>query len=48
MLFRSHQVAVGEEERSKTMSDLAASAHALTDVAERLSELVVIFKLGDS
>ena len=43
-----HQVAVGDEEQSKTMSDLAANAHALTDVAERLSELVGIFKLGDS
>jgi methyl-accepting chemotaxis protein len=43
-----HQVAVGDEEQSRTMSDLAANAHALTDVAERLSELVGIFKLGDS
>ncbi|HKR09823.1 MAG TPA: methyl-accepting chemotaxis protein [Gemmatimonadaceae bacterium] len=43
-----HQVAVADEEQSKTMSDLAATAHALTDVAERLSELVGIFKLGDS
>ena len=43
-----HQVAVSDEEQSKAMSELAATAHALTDVAERLSELVGIFKLGDS
>jgi methyl-accepting chemotaxis protein len=43
-----HHVAVGDEEQSKAMSDLAATAHALIDVSERLSELVGIFKLGDS
>lgn len=43
-----HQVAVSDEEQSKAMSELAANAHALTDVADRLSELVGIFKLGDS
>ena len=43
-----HQVATSDEEQSKTMSELAATAHALTDVAERLSDLVGIFKLGDS
>ncbi|MBW8839901.1 MAG: methyl-accepting chemotaxis protein [Gemmatimonadetes bacterium] len=43
-----HQIAVSDEDQSKAMSDLAATAHALTDVAERLSELVGIFKLGDS
>lgn len=43
-----HQVAVNDEEQSKAMSELASTAHALTDVAERLSELVGIFKLGDS
>ncbi len=43
-----HQVAVSDEEQSKAMSDLAATAHALTEVAERLSDLVGIFKLGDS
>ena len=43
-----HQIAVSDEEQSKAMSDLASTAHALTDVAERLSELVGIFKLGDS
>ena len=43
-----HQVATSDEEQSKAMSELASTAHALTDVAERLSELVGIFKLGDS
>ena len=43
-----HQIAVSDEEQSKAMSELAATAHGLTDVAERLSELVGIFKLGDS
>ena len=43
-----NQVAVSDEEQSKAMSELASTAHALTDVAERLSELVGIFKLGDS
>ena len=43
-----HLVAVSDEEQSKAMSELASTAHALTDVAERLSELVGIFKLGDS
>lgn len=43
-----HRVAVGDEEQTKAMSDLAATAHAMTEVAERLSELVATFKLGDS
>ena len=43
-----HQVATSDEEQSKVMSELASTAHALTDVAERLSDLVGIFKLGDS
>lgn len=44
----AHHVAVGDEEQSKAMSELAATAHALIEVSERLSELVGIFKLGDS
>ena len=43
-----NQIATSDEEQSKAMSELASTAHALTDVAERLSELVGIFKLGDS
>ncbi|HJQ12212.1 MAG TPA: methyl-accepting chemotaxis protein [Gemmatimonadaceae bacterium] len=43
-----HLVAISDEEQSKAMSELAATAHALTEVAERLSDLVGIFKLGDS
>ena len=41
-----HQVAVTDEEHSKNIADIAASASALTEAAARVSELVGTFKLG--
>ena len=43
-----HQVAVTSENQSKNISDIAATASALTDAAARITELVATFKLGDS
>jgi methyl-accepting chemotaxis protein len=42
------RVAAADEERSRKIADIAASATALTDEAGRLSELTRTFKLGDS
>lgn len=41
-----HDVAVSDEEQSKNIADLAATAIALTDASARISELVGTFKLG--
>jgi methyl-accepting chemotaxis protein len=41
-----HDVAVADEEQSKNIADLAATAIALTDASARISELVGTFKLG--
>jgi len=41
-----HQVAVSDEEHSKSINDIAASASALTEAAAQISELVGTFKLG--
>lgn len=43
-----HEVAVSDEEQSRSIADLAAVAHALTDASGRISELVGTFKLGGS
>ncbi|HMH84682.1 MAG TPA: methyl-accepting chemotaxis protein [Gemmatimonadaceae bacterium] len=43
-----HDVAVSDEEQSRSIADLAAVAHALTDASSRISELVGTFKLGGS
>ena len=43
-----HQIAVSNEEHSKKVADIAASASALTEAAARISELVGTFKLGGS
>ena len=43
-----HQVAVTDEEHSKNIADIAATASALTDASARISELVGTFKLGGS
>ena len=43
-----HDVAVSDEERSKSIADLAAVAIALTDASERISDLVGTFKLADA
>ena len=43
-----HQVAVSDEEHSKSIADIAASASALTEAAAQISELVGTFKLGGS
>ena len=41
-----HHVAVSDEEHSKSIADIAASASALTEAAAQISELVGTFKLG--
>jgi methyl-accepting chemotaxis protein len=43
-----HDVAVSDEEQSRSIADLAAVAHALTDASARVSDLVGTFKLGGS
>jgi methyl-accepting chemotaxis protein len=43
-----HEVAVSDEEQSRSIADLAAVAHALTDASAHISELVGTFKLGGS
>ena len=43
-----HDVAVSDENHSKNIADIAATASALTDASARISELVGTFKLGGS
>jgi hypothetical protein len=43
-----HDVEVSDDEKSRSIADLAAVAHALTDATSRISELVGTFKLGGS
>jgi len=40
-----HHVAVSSEDQSKKIADIASAAHALTDAADRISNLVGTFKL---
>jgi methyl-accepting chemotaxis protein len=42
------QVAITDEEQSRHIADLAATASALTEASQQVSELVAIFKLGGS
>jgi methyl-accepting chemotaxis protein len=41
-----HEVAVSDEEQSKRIADLAATASELTDASRQVSALVATFKLG--
>ena len=43
-----HDVAVSDEEHSKSIADIASAASALKDASTRISVLVGTFKLGDS
>ena len=43
-----HDVAVSDEEHSKSIAEIASAASALKDAAGRISVLVGTFKLGDS
>jgi methyl-accepting chemotaxis protein len=43
-----HDVAVSDEQQSRNFADLAAVAHSLSDASARISDLVGMFKLGDS
>jgi methyl-accepting chemotaxis protein len=42
-----HHVAVSSEEQSKRLAEIASAAHALTDAAGRISDLVGTFKLDN-
>jgi methyl-accepting chemotaxis protein len=43
-----HDVAVSDEEQSKRIADLAATASELTEASQQVSDLVATFKLGGS